>query len=62
MELTKMGALRINVKLTNATDETLVNRGLLAPHLLRSLLTEALVDTGALTLVIPFKQLKLQLF
>ncbi|WP_089129391.1 retroviral-like aspartic protease family protein [Tolypothrix sp. NIES-4075] len=48
-----MGAVHIKVKLTNAIDEELVNRGLLAPHLLREHETEALVDTGAVTLVIP---------
>jgi clan AA aspartic protease len=48
-----MGAVHIKVKLTNAIDEGLVNRGLLAPHLLREHETEALVDTGAVTLVIP---------
>jgi hypothetical protein len=48
-----LGGIRVEVKLTNAVDETLVSRGLLAPHLLRSLSTQALVDTGALTLVIP---------
>lgn len=53
MEPIEMGAIRVNVKLTNAVDEGLVSRGLIAPHLLRSLETEALVDTGALTLVIP---------
>lgn len=53
MKPIKMGAIRTNVKLTNAADETLISRGFLAPHLLRSLETPALVDTGALTLVVP---------
>ncbi len=48
-----MGAIRVEVRLTNAGDETFLSRGLIAPHLLRSLSTQALVDTGALTLVIP---------
>jgi clan AA aspartic protease len=48
-----MGAVHIKVKLTNAIDEALVNRGLLPPHLLREHETEALVDKGAVTLVIP---------
>lgn len=48
-----MGAVRIQVKLTNAIDEALVSRGLLAPDLLRECDTPALVDTGALSLVIP---------
>ncbi|MBD2041560.1 clan AA aspartic protease [Microcoleus sp. FACHB-672] len=48
-----MGAVRILVKLTNAIDEALVSRGLLAPDLLRECDTPALVDTDALSLVIP---------
>lgn len=60
MKSSRMGAIRINVKLTNASDETLVSRGLLAPNLLRECETLALVDTGALTLVIP-PQLREQL-
>lgn len=53
METSQMGAVRVEVKLTNAIDEALVNRGLIAPHLLRECISQALVDTGALTLVIP---------
>lgn len=53
METSQMGAIRVEVQLTNAIDEALVNRGLLAPHLLREYVAQALVDTGALTLVIP---------
>jgi clan AA aspartic protease len=53
MEQQIMGAVRVKVKLTNAIDEAMVSRGILAPHLLRECETEALVDTGALTLVIP---------
>lgn len=53
MEPTGMGAVRVKVKLTNAIDEALVSRGMKAPHLLRECETQALVDTGALTLVIP---------
>jgi predicted aspartyl protease len=52
MKLQTMGAVRVKVKLTNAIDEAMVSRGILAPHLLRELETEALVDTGALTLVL----------
>ena len=48
-----MGAVRVKVKLTNAIDEALVRRGLLAPHLLRACETQAFVDTSALTLVVP---------
>ncbi|WP_449417582.1 clan AA aspartic protease [Phormidium nigroviride] len=49
----KMGAVRTQVKLTNAVDDELVHRGLLAPRLLRVCETEGLVDTGAVNLVIP---------
>jgi len=50
-----MGVVRTPVKLTNAIDQALVSRGLLAPKLLRELETEALVDTGCTYLVIPEK-------
>jgi clan AA aspartic protease len=48
-----MGSLRSQIKLTNAIDEALVNRGLLAPNNLRKCEVQGLVDTGAVTLVIP---------
>lgn len=48
-----MGAVHVKVKLTNAIDEALVNRGLLAPGLLREYETQGLVDIGAVSLVIP---------
>ncbi|MHC5598402.1 MAG: clan AA aspartic protease [Nostoc sp.] len=48
-----MGAVRIKVKLTNAIDEALVNRGMLNPNMLRVCETEALVDTGAVRTVLP---------
>ncbi|MEH2424218.1 MAG: retroviral-like aspartic protease family protein [Nostoc sp.] len=48
-----MGSVRTKVKLKNAIDEALVSRGLLAPGLLRECETEGLVDTGAVSLVIP---------
>lgn len=48
-----MGAVRVAIKLTNAVDEELVHRGLLAPKQLREYATEALVDTGSVYLVIP---------
>ena len=48
-----MSQVRVTVKLTNAIDEGLISRGLLAPNLLRECQTPALVSTGALTLVIP---------
>lgn len=52
MKPTEMRAVRVKVKLTNAIDEAMVSRGVLAPYLLREC-EKALVDTGALTLVIP---------
>lgn len=55
MQPIEMGAVRVKVKLTNAIDEAMISRGVLAPHLLREYETQALVDTGALTLVIPRK-------
>jgi clan AA aspartic protease len=48
-----MGAVQVNVKLTNAIDEALVRRGLLNPNLLRVYEVEALVDTGAVRTVLP---------
>jgi len=51
--LKNMGAVWTHVKLTNAVDDELVRRGLLAPRLLREIEAEGLVDTGAVNLVIP---------
>lgn len=48
-----MGAVRVPIRLRNAVDEELVVRGLLAPHLLRQNEVVGLVDTGAVSLVIP---------
>ncbi|MGF1677268.1 MAG: clan AA aspartic protease [Rivularia sp. (in: cyanobacteria)] len=48
-----MGAVRVKVQLKNAIDEELINRGLLAPNLLRQVEITGLVDTGAIGLVIP---------
>lgn len=48
-----MTPIRVNVQLINTTDEALIARGFLVPHLLRSLEAEALIDTRALALVIP---------
>jgi clan AA aspartic protease len=48
-----MGSVRVKIKLKNAIDEALISRGLLAPGLLRECETEGLVDTGAVSLVIP---------
>lgn len=48
-----MGAVRVQVKLTNAIDEALVNRGLLNPTQLRVHKTQALIDTGAVRTILP---------
>jgi len=48
-----MGEVLVPVKLTNAIDEELVNRGLLNPNQLRVCETQALVDTGAVRTVLP---------
>lgn len=48
-----MGEVRVQVKLTNAIDEELVNRGLLNPTLLRVYETQALVDSGATRTLLP---------
>jgi predicted aspartyl protease len=50
-----MGTVRARINLTNAIDDELVNRGLLAPRLLRVIEAEGLVNTGAVSLVIPVK-------
>ncbi|RUT05539.1 hypothetical protein DSM106972_035460 [Dulcicalothrix desertica PCC 7102] len=54
-----MGEVRVTVKLINATDEKLINRGLLNPNLLRVYETQALVDTGATHAVIPMNIVQL---
>ncbi|BAY32032.1 hypothetical protein NIES2107_39180 [Nostoc carneum NIES-2107] len=48
-----MGAVRVAIKFKNAVDEELILRGLLAPNLLRECEVMGLVDTGAVSLVIP---------
>jgi clan AA aspartic protease len=48
-----MGEVRVKVKLINAIDEELVQRGLLNPTLLRTCEIEALIDTGAVRTVLP---------
>jgi clan AA aspartic protease len=48
-----MGEVRVKIKLANAVDEELVQRGLLNPNLLRTYETEALIDTGAVRTVLP---------
>jgi len=48
-----LGEVRVRVKLTNAVDEALVRRGLLAADRIRSYEANALVDTGAVRSVLP---------
>jgi clan AA aspartic protease len=48
-----MGEVRVKVKLTNAVDEAMVRRGMLAADKIRSYEAEALVDTGAVRSVLP---------
>jgi clan AA aspartic protease len=48
-----MGAVRIKAKLTNAVDEALVRRGMLQPTQIRTYEADALVDTGAVRMVLP---------
>jgi predicted aspartyl protease len=48
-----MGKVMTTLKLTNVLDTGRLDDGLLRPDQVRSLELEALVDTGATTLVIP---------
>ena len=48
-----VGEVRVKVRLTNAVDEAMVRRGLLAPDKVRSYDADALVDTGAVRSVLP---------
>lgn len=48
-----MGEVRTEVNLTNATDESLVRRGQLAPAQVHRYKADALVDRGAVRMVIP---------
>lgn len=60
----EMGEVRVQVKLTNAGDAVLVRRGLLTPDKVRSYTADALIDTGAISSVIPIhivQQLGLEL-
>jgi clan AA aspartic protease len=60
----EMGEVRVQVKLTNAGDAVLVRRGLLTPDQVRSYTADALIDTGAISSVIPIhivQQLGLEL-
>ena len=48
-----MGEVRVKVKLTNYIDQALVQRGLLTADSVRCYEADALVDTGAVSSVIP---------
>ncbi len=48
-----MGEVRTKVKLINASDDALARRGQLASDQVRSYEADALVDTGAISLVLP---------
>lgn len=48
-----MGEVRVLVRLTNAVDEALVRRGLLAAEKVRAYEADALVDTGAVKSIVP---------
>src|SRR5262245_45260192 len=48
-----IGEVRVTARLMNAVDEGLVRRGLLTPEQVRTYQADALVDTGAVRMVIP---------
>jgi clan AA aspartic protease len=48
-----MGAVMTKVQLVNNTDLELVKHGLIPPEAVRRVTIDALVDTGAVTMVIP---------
>ena len=49
----QMGEVHVRVRLSNATDVDLAERGLIDPEKVRSCEVEALVDTGATRSVVP---------
>jgi clan AA aspartic protease len=48
-----MGAVRVTVRLSNAADMALVRRNLMRPEEIRAVEADGLVDTGAVTCVLP---------
>src|SRR5262245_66314436 len=48
-----MGEVRVKAKLTNAVDEALVRRGTLQSTQIRTYEADALVDTGAVRMILP---------
>jgi clan AA aspartic protease len=48
-----LGEVRVKARLTNAVDEGLVRRGMFRPERVRTYEADALVDTGAVRVVLP---------
>ncbi|MGH7966883.1 MAG: retroviral-like aspartic protease family protein [Candidatus Binatia bacterium] len=48
-----MGEVRVKAKLTNAVDEALVRRSMLLPQQVRTYEADAMVDTGAVRMILP---------
>jgi hypothetical protein len=48
-----VGEMRATVRLTNAADRALVHRNLMRPEEVHSLEADALIDTGAVSLILP---------
>lgn len=48
-----MGEVRVNVKISNATDVVMARRGLIPQDQIRAVTAEAVVDTGAVSSCIP---------
>lgn len=48
-----MGEVRVTVRLSNAADMALVRRNLMRPEDVRAVEADALVDTGAVTFMLP---------
>jgi clan AA aspartic protease len=48
-----MGEVRVMLRLSNAADMALVRRNLMRPEEIRAVEADALVDTGAVTFVLP---------
>ncbi|CAN5372901.1 hypothetical protein BH20ACI1_BH20ACI1_23480 [soil metagenome] len=48
-----MGEVRVKVKLTNAADQSLARRGKIKSEEVRSYETDAMVDTGSVSTVLP---------
>ena len=48
-----MGEVRVTIRLSNAADMAMVRRNLMRPEEIRAVEADALVDTGAVTFVLP---------